>query len=90
MSDSSSQVRGLEWLRVTGSAYIDRIKTEHPLFLSDIPVDEQQLEALFARLSRYRCEHLSDEGRACLAVAAIGSAVHAGDQDTGENSFLLC
>jgi hypothetical protein len=83
MLDSSSQVRGPEWLRVTGSAYIDRIETEHPRFLSDIPVDEQQLEMLFARLSRYGCEHLSDEGRACLAMAAVGSAVHASDQDTG-------
>jgi hypothetical protein len=83
MSDSSSQVRGLEWLKVTGSAYIDRIKAEHPLFLSDIPVDEQELEALFAELSRFNCVYLSDEGRACLAVAAIGSAVHASEQDAG-------
>ena len=83
MSDSSSQVRGLEWLRVTGAAYIERIKAEHPLFLSDIPVDEQELEALFAELSRFNCAYLSHEGRACLAVAAIGSAVHASEQDTG-------
>jgi hypothetical protein len=83
MSDSSSQVRGFEWLRLTGSAYTDRIKAEHPLFLSDIPVDDQQLDALFTELSRFGCAHLSDEGRACLAVAAIGSAVHASEQDTG-------
>jgi len=82
MSDSSQQVRGLEWLRVTGSAYIDRITAEHPLFLSDIPVSEQELQTLFAELSRYGRWNLSDAGRACLAVAAVGSAVHASEQDT--------
>lgn len=83
MSDSSQQVRGPEWLSVTGSAYIARIKAERPLFLSDIPIGEQELQALFAELRRYARWNLSDAGRACLAVAAVGSAVHATEQDTG-------
>ncbi len=40
-------------------------------------LDGQELEALFAELSRFNCANLSDQGRACLAVAVIGSAVHA-------------
>lgn len=83
MSDSSQRVRGPEWLTLTGSAYIDRIKAEHPLFLSDIPISELELEVLFAELRRYGRWNLSDAGRACLAVAAVGSAVHATEQDTG-------
>jgi hypothetical protein len=62
MLDSSSQARGTEWVRITGSAYIDRITTEHPLFLSDVPVDEQQREVLFAELSRFNRSYLSMKG----------------------------
>jgi hypothetical protein len=59
------------------------------MFLSDIPVDEQELEALFAELSRCSWCDFSEAVRACLTVAAVGSAVHATEQDTGFREQFL-
>jgi hypothetical protein len=82
MADIASK-HGFRWLSVTGSAYLARIKTEQPLFLSDLAIDEQQLEALFAALRNHGYIGWSDETRACLAIAAVGSALYASEQDLG-------
>ena len=59
------------------------------MFLSDFPVSDQELEALFKELTRCRWWDFSEAVRACLAVAAVGSAVHATEQDIGFREQFL-
>jgi len=71
-----------QWLELEGAEYLKEIAAATPVFLSELPVQAEDLKELFLRLRQSADPGRNDRLRACLAVAAVQAAVHAEGDET--------